>query len=483
MHLCCIVVFAHKKANEPFAADFGAGLSSYKVMTIMDWNDLANRPVPSLSKLHAANPRTSAFQQQHKGQLQQQPPPSPGFGGTGDAFLTATSGSLFPNLFMTGPRPPAPPAAPSQMNDREENVPTAVRLEDRLEQYEQDILRKVLRDTSEKTIKRTDALLEASVQKAWEQDRQQQIKEWLGPRNNVPVDRTTASSLQSESLQFHQGSLLGGPTAATSLVPQATPPRPGVASPLPIWPEHQRRPPSDKPFDPSQAQLHLNVVQRMTDIKQGVDHFYQISSSSRLGSPLSPVEAGYRSAWLWMKEIIRCSISGNSAPSSIDQAVASLRHLCTLFQVIILDRSRQGSTNISHTAVYQHDFANQCAVFCQLSLGLTITRSSSPWPTIFYCLRSGHAVAALEVYQKSTLQQSSHHAPVYDVLQVLADAQGAEDCLWHNHRPPHVSQEDRLRIHELWKASQHREPPCDIHEQGKLWEGASIDISRVRKTE
>lgn len=430
-------------------------------MTAMDWNDLANRPLPSLSRGGAANPRTPSstpsFQQQ---QLQQ---PSLGFGGAiSDPFMTATAtATTIPHLGMAGPSP-APSATVSQTNERSENIPTHfVRLEDRLIQYEQDILKKVLRDTEEKSIKLSDALLEASLQKAWEQDRQQQIKEWLGPRNNVPAGGTATSSRQGESFQTLQSHPFGGSTTAIALVSQASPPPPGQSSPPPVWPEHQHRQPSDEPLDLWYVQTHLNIVQRMTDSKQGVDQFCQFSSSSRTGSGLSPIELGYRSAWLWMKEIIRSGTTG-ATPSPIDQAVASLRHLCMQFQGIILDRNRQGSTNISRNTVYQHDVANQCAVFCQISLGLN---SSSHWPIVFYCLRSGHAVAALEVFQQSALQQ---HPAVLHVLQVLAHAQGLEDCLWQNHsKPPQVSLEDRRRIHDLWKASQHREPTCGIHEQGK----------------
>jgi hypothetical protein len=346
-------------------------------------------------------------------------------------------------------------------------------MEARLMQHEQTMLDSIQRDTAEATRLRTDELIDAQLQKAWQEDRERWRKECLGPRSsaasNQPLSVLAATNASGIIARRMDGNELLLPSSSTSMSLQ----------PL-AWPLHHFQPPQT-PFDVAQAQAHLAILQRteQMDHSMAVEFCALTASSSstttgKSSSKQSPVESGYHAAWQLVKHLLGTT-SRRQVLSPVDQAIAALSHLCLQFQSVVIDRNRQATlagentssaatTNVNY---YSHDFANQCAAFTKLSMGLHSSSSSAAqhWPVLYYCLRSGHAVAALQVYEQSP---QPHEAVLLKVLTDMAHTQGSAPSIWCKQAsgPPYISDSETRMICDMSYASQHREPPSGLHEQG-----------------
>ena len=415
----------------------------------MDWNDLASRPVPNMN----AGGMPSSWNAQSTTTLSTT--------ATAGSFVATEAAATIDPLFVG-----AQTVLGSRMTDRlwsgttpassnnemrtTDSTTTAtvpdISLEARLMEHEQTLLQKILNDTAEQTRQRTDALIEAQLSKEWDEDRESWRKEWLGPRGSAPPQQSPVTT------QALTDTTTTVPATATSTTTTST----NLPLPTTFWPSHPRLP-SSAPLNVAQAQAHLLVLHQMQQIDKGVAEFTRLAMEPAGGGIFSSVESGYRSAWQWMKQI-----TGINSTTPIDQAIASLNHLCLQFHSAILDRNRQATlagANQETTTVYENDFANQCVQFAKLTLGL-----SSPmyWPVLYFCLRSGHAVAALQVYEQS----EQPNAAVLQVLGKLAQAQGSLPCVWQARVLPQLSASDRRLIEDLAEAGRHREPPSGLYEQG-----------------
>ncbi len=408
--------------------------SIYENMTAMDWNDLAARPLSSVGGTpgNARTPRDFL-------------PPS------GDQNLMGDLPRWMNQSWNTN----EPDSSSHQQASETLHFDS---LEEHLLHHEQRIMTRILQEATEQAIASADAMIEAQIQSAWEKERERWKKEWFG---SVVRRHPNRHGALVESNNAEAG-LLIAKNDAHSPIESST--RGSALLALPSsWqpkPADGRLPPTQAPLDLASASAHLQIFQRMENSDKAVNEFLNLLTPQP-NFPSSPVDLGYRFAWQVTRDLLRHKRS--LALSPVAQATAALEHLCLNFQSMIANRIRIDQTIAPHH--FRNNIANQCVVFCKLVLG---GDEQSVWPPVFYCLRCGDAVAALEIYQSTP----EPDAAVLQLLMSLAGKQGSLPTVWS---PPDTtssglvvtpSPADRRSVGDLWENCQHRDKPVDLHEQG-----------------
>lgn len=272
--------------------------------------------------------------------------------------------------------------------------------------HEQDILQRILRESRENTRRITDNRIAAQLQTAWEKDREQWRMEWMGKRHFKSV-----GVLGNLPQQTHAGT---GNSNLLLELPRSPPPQPRMVS--------------RQPMSLEVAQRHLEIVRRMEDALTGIAHLERIPCTS-------PAESAYQSAWHLVGGLVKRP--GNV----VEQAMATLEYLFLQFQSLVLDKTTQSSGFSDRTKIADH-----CTSFALV----TCPDKPSPWAPLFYCIRCGHALAALTLYE----QMTNTHPAVLSVLKSLAGEQKSSPCLrYRRHDQVAV-------ISDLWESAQ------DWHERG-----------------
>jgi len=161
------------------------------------------------------------------------------------------------------------------------------------------------------------------------------------------------------------------------------------------------------------AQSHLQIVARWNRDPgmNAVEEFSRIATPS-----MSPA---YSMAWRLL-----AATDGKSSPPSV--ATGALAHLSRQFQNYIINRVQSASLagqDVSLPITLLNGMANTVATFVKLEHGST----ASVWPIIYYCLRCGDAVAAMNVLDFAGTEVDG---PICQVVASMAQLQGASLCLW-----------------------------------------------------
>ena len=293
----------------------------------------------------------------------------------------------------------------------------------------------------QRTQERTDQLLEQQLQKAWEKDREVWRTEWVGARRGGAAARGAVSRAQLQHQQ--QGSIvqplmaagttpsrpygtntplslatIGTGTGTNSTVP------PALSSTGSLYSTTQQQ---QLALDPALVQAHLTVLQDMQQADTAIIHKFVTATIPTHTAPLSPVHAGYRSAWQLATQLVSTAAT-NQATGRL-QACATLEHLSKQFHATVQDQIRAHPQHALCNR-YTNDLANQCATFCELTVPNNNNDSNHAWPIVYMCLRCGNAAAALQVYQQDL--QTTHRPQdpaLSEFLPTLADASSVAQAL------------------------------------------------------
>lgn len=307
------------------------------------------------------------------------------------------------------------PSHPHQMKPQVET------LEDAIHRHEQEILNGILNKMQQDTQRATDAMVEAQLQMKWEEDRiawynEMQGTPWSEPEYD-PSDRATASS--NTTARYETPTQMGRPIAM--LLNGIVPTRSNTTTAAKV--------------DPALVQAHTDIVQSMKksatiSLEDSIEQFLRI-----LDGRLDPPTQGYAATWRLVAQLVqlRRQMSLSGAFSPLDYAKATLAHFCQQYRTHVVHTVRQASslsstamsTSTSQTTNYKHDFAAQCEVFALLLLG----SQKDQWAVLYFGLRCGDAVAALEVAQ-TTLPDID--TAVMTVLTTLAQTQGNAISIWES---------------------------------------------------
>ena len=167
-------------------------------------------------------------------------------------------------------------------------------------------------------------------------------------------------------------------------------------------------------MDPQLIQAHGRIVQdlpRLTPDQAAHEFGLVYANSSNNNTAVPPAFRGCATAWNWMTHVLqyqqqRSSHRGTTnTMTATDQAIATVIHFCQQFQhtmeQTIQAAMASGQADLIQST-YTHAVAQNCQAYSKLLLGdstTTKTSTSTPWSTLYFCLRCGSAAAALQVWQ------------------------------------------------------------------------------------
>lgn len=340
-------------------------------------------------------------------------------------------------------QPPPPPHAPSAMPGIATSTSMSrLTLEQRLNQHENETLGGLMERAAERTRTALNRKWEALVQEAWDRDRQVWMQEMIGTRTLGGVASAHASSR----------------TEAPPGLPGTTP-----YLPSPLYgggpSSEPGRPLEDAAFDNASSTLDISVIRdhgeilmrhlnprTVTALVAGDPSFSGHVAAQRaidafldLPAPASgaSASAGYRTAWQLLASLCATNASSSSAAlalSPVDQARAALNNLSVQFLTHMMNRLR-GAKSASNSQRYTNFTANTAAGYVDVALSLD-GEAETMWATVYFCLRSGNAVAAQQVLSASMASPGTGVViddAVVRLLKAYADRQGAEaDNMWEN---------------------------------------------------
>ena len=133
----------------------------------------------------------------------------------------------------------------------------------------------------------------------------------------------------------------------------------------------------------------------------------------------------------------------------------ALSFYCHQFQQIVKTRVREATAAGQDTSI-PYALSNGMTQMLASYVKLTTNMTTSPWPVVYYSLRCGDAVAALNVIDAfNSVVDSS----VRRVVSALCEAQGSLSCIWDAPAPPAVSASDRQAVAALYDRSKHQDSP------------------------
>lgn len=417
----------------------------------MDWNDLASSALPSLSDNnnisgsgpHGWNLNLSQLQVAGQSLLHGSSGISMGDPFGNSRFAVAGEAQQGISGSRSDPFATAPGAMLQQATHNHHHRPLES-LEDAIQRHEEEMLSSIIQRCTDETRQSTAAAIEAQLQAAWEADRAVWVKELVGT-GSLGGAAATVSAASSNTKSNIVGLLAASPFRSS-------------AGPN----QNQRfQPPGAAVFDtakpdPALVQAHWKVVQQMRQerIADVIDNFARVADATAgpQNHRNSSAILGYASAW---------QLAGNLVlvpHSPVDQAKATLAHFCKQFQVVVTNRVRQAALAGQDTSsAYTHDLAAQCETFTRLTVGAV-----DPWAVLYYCLRCGDAVAAMEV-----LRQISTDPALQRIVDVMAQAQGNAACMWESRNSLfRLDPSDRRVVGDLLEHTKRTDPVSNIHQMG-----------------
>lgn len=273
---------------------------------------------------------------------------------------------------------------------------------DAISQYEESLLERVRQESDERIWKKTNEVIENYVQKSWERKHNQWVDELIG-RNIVEQNIATLGDRSPAN---------GGSSSILAAI------SPGQGNGSRRYHENRLAWNSskdsanqdDKPLDPYFIREHGLIIQDLTRHMPDkvASKFGQLALRAGTTTPLTPVQAGYATAWKWMEHLLqhqqlRWSINRGPKLDTIDQAIATLHHLSLQFYGQVENTVRiavaAGQSNLIQPTYYD-PIAIQCQAYTKLLFGAQALHT--PWAVLYYCLRCGSgSVAALDVWQVS----------------------------------------------------------------------------------
>mmetsp|Transcript_23730 Transcript_23730/g.65944 ORF Transcript_23730/g.65944 Transcript_23730/m.65944 type:complete len:838 (+) Transcript_23730:274-2787(+) len=274
-----------------------------------------------------------------------------------------------------------------------------------VEEHHQKILNNIVIKEDEAIQSATNEEIMDFLEKSWQRKHNQWSEELSGGRGTAG-----ASNLLTDSTNTPGGRQLGG--SASSFQNAAISYGGANGWPLPSGTASQ--------MDPQSVQAHGQAVQDLPRLMPSdmARLFASINDPSS-----SPANSGYVTAWKWMEVLLehqqRIAQSFGAAAgrmNPVDQAIATIRHLTRQVHNR-MDQQVQSALTVGQNDVLGDTFlnpiANRCEAYARLQLGAA---QATPWPTLYFCLRSGHGSdAALEVWQ-TTKQQAGISDTVADAI-------------------------------------------------------------------
>jgi len=422
----------------------------------MDWNELASSNLPTLGGFAgaarggaAASPAYATSAGAGTGtplnrnlsmlQVAGQSLLSSGFGGGagGGAPPTSAAARAFPPqapAFSGGGGAPAMMGAAAAAQSTVAGLPHQLlrpleSLEDVIKRHENELMDRIVSQMEEETRRATDAAVEAQLQAAWEADRAAWMQEHCGMMGVTSNTAATTTALTPLSLANGGAAASGGRLVDASLPPYRSPDPRGFLS----------GPTAGTPLEESLVQAHLKVVQSMKHSSTNGVSTSTIEQFLRIleGRPDPPTQ-GYSAAWHLVAQLMRSSSSNhNSSSAAVSQAKATLAHFCQQYRTHVLNTVRRSAASTSSSR-YANDVTAQCEAYARLQLGSNFSTapasaSSPPWPVIYFCLRCGDAVAALEAVQTAAGGGAMMDPAVQRIVATLARAQGDDaSSLWES---------------------------------------------------
>ena len=419
----------------------------------MDWNDLASSNLPTLGFAAGAPAASPAYSTSGGAggtplnrnlsmlQVAGQSLLSSGFGGGAGGGAPTASAAVHPfpqqapafsgggggaPLMMGSP----PPAAQSTAAGLPQPLLRPLEsLEDVIKRHENELMDGIVSRMEEETRRTTDAAVEAQLQAAWEADRAAWMQEHCGMMGGTSTTAATTTALTPLALGNGGAAASGGRLVDASLSPYRSPDPRGFLS----------GPTAGTPLEESLVQAHLKVVQNMKKSSTNGVSTSTIEEFVRIleGRPDPPTQ-GYSAAWHLVAQLMRSSGSNhNSNSAAVSQAKATLAHFCQQYRTHVLTTVRRSAASTSSSR-YANDVTAQCEAYARLQLGGNFTTapssaSSPPWPVIYFCLRCGDAVAALEAVQTAAGGGAMMDPAVERIVATLARAQGNDaSSLWES---------------------------------------------------
>ena len=375
---------------------------------MMDLSDMASQPLASDSFTAGSSfmMRGSNHQQTDLFSNHFQQPSTFTMGISGGPPTAAETGTTMPSSFL-------PPA--------EANPPPFESLDERIERQDREILHSLLDKVRERNRRKTQELVDRQLNRAWERNRELWMQEIKGTRGAPPL------LLDPNQAHRRQGS-------GTSLMRQED------ASRNTAFSAHQ-----EAALDPNVVQMHRQIIRSSNDSHQVIRNFQQHFD----GSSGQPSDAGYAVAWRLVGELARLPSPSNG----VQRAMATMTYLCRQLLTIIYKQVQNAEINKQDLQVsqdFRSETATLCAKFVKLTLGdIHTSNNTRNWPLLYYCLRCGDAIAALEVFQSGTLGTLLSESVVVEMLTELAAAQGKSPCMWDIHSIPYTRPELRQEIESL----------------------------------
>lgn len=296
-----------------------------------------------------------------------------------------------------------------------------------LQNHERVLMERITRNASAAVQQRTDELIERQLQRIAGQDR----AAWGG--RPLVADKTGTNTNSSlPLLENQQQESVSGALLLTndSVNNSTTNPPPTLPAPTTSWMTAKRQAAKNaQPLDPQLVTEHLEVLVHMKEhLLKAASDFSKLRCcpTSNARQALAPMDAGYQAAWQLTCSLVSSQISSKTP---VEKARATLSHLSRQFQALVRNQTRSHVVE-EQEQPFQTEWAQQCAAFVKVTL-LNVsnsTNSQNHWPTLFYCLRCGSAIAALEVYDKCITKMTAQTNPaVRTILALLATAQQEAD--------------------------------------------------------
>jgi nuclear pore complex protein Nup93 len=353
-------------------------------------------------------------------------------------------------------QPAVVPDAPSK------TIPDHESLEDSLARLEEEYMNDIITKTIENSTRRVDDIVNKKLQELCKHEQDLFVKEVIGNRY---LGGSAGNQQQRHPLQQSNAtrSLIN---AANHDSTEHRLTRAIVSRSLSVQSDN---------LDTTIALKHLQILVNFipanikntnrTQLMNAVDQFQRaMTETLREQTAVHDIYPTYLSSLKLVAELVSNSTS-NANP--VDQAKGALTHLSKQFKTHVQDSANYTYTNNSDatTTMFRSSLANQCTIFSKNENGSTSgINNANPWSVVYYCLRCGDAIAALEVLQHPSSMIGNRDMPIVQIVSTLARAQGGSDCFWLVPFP-NFNSNDLMAIDNLLDTARQEESP-DLYRCG-----------------
>ncbi|KAG7339399.1 Nup93/Nic96 nuclear pore complex protein [Nitzschia inconspicua] len=204
--------------------------------------------------------------------------------------------------------------------------------------------------------------------------------------------------------------------------------------------------------DPKIVKAHLDIVCEI-DNKSSPDMFRVMEQFEKVALSEGNV-GGYQTAWLLLREVLP------NCRTPVDGALGTLTHLCRQYQGYIRNRVKTASLkgqDISTPVQYSNGLSSSIAAFVKLTTGSNAT----VWDTLYYCLRCGDAVAAVEVLASTpagNTDLASERHVIQHILEDFRRRQGSNGVCIFQGGIPMIGAQERSTVLNMYENAKNMEP-------------------------